>query len=119
MDAWSQERHDVGRHWQHLFKGEACERSQSNITPTPRIIGRRRNSPIGFGHVTRYMAAEHLPPTIYANPRRRVESWDKYTPSESSTEYYTQDTDDTDDTVTDWKERDVTWGVFPGWQDLR
>ena len=31
------ERDDV-RQWQHLFKGEACERSQSNVAPTPRII---------------------------------------------------------------------------------
>ena len=52
--------------------------------------GRRRNPPIGFGHVTRYMARQQLPPTAYANPRWRGEVWDRYTPSDSSTEYYTQ-----------------------------
>ena len=96
------------------LKGKAVK--GASLTPLLHhaSFGRRRNPPTGFGHVTQYMAAEHLPSMIYANPRWRGELWDKYTPSESSMEYYTQDTDDTETE----KETDVTQGTFPEWQDL-
>ena len=118
MDAWSQR----GMTWDDsgniYLKGKLVKGASLTSLLHHASSGRWRNPPIGFGHVIQYMAAEHLLSTVCENPRWRGESWDKYTLSESSTEYYTQDTDDRDDTVTDWKERDVTRGVFPGWQDL-
>ena len=82
--------------------------------------GRRRNPPIGFGHVTRYMASQHLPSTVYANPRWRGEVWDKYTPSDSSTEYYTQGewVEDTSMEKEAEQETVVTGRVFPEWVDM-
>lgn len=79
--------------------------------------GRRRDPPTGFGHVTRYMTAAHLPPKVYANPRWRGGSWDAYPPSDSSTEYYTQDTDD-DSTLTE-KGDIARRGAFVDWEDLK
>ena len=109
------ERHDVERQWQHLFKGEACERSQSTITPSPRII--RETAQPTHWLWPRGPAYDCGTPTstVYANPRWTWGSWDNYVPSESSTQYYTDATDDTDDTVT---ERNVTRDAFPEWEDL-
>ena len=82
--------------------------------------GRRRNPPIGFGHVTRYMARQQLPPTAYANPRWRGEVWDRYTPSDSSTEYYTQGEGEEEDTSTvSESDLDVAGSAFPEWKDIK
>ena len=115
MDAWSQR----GMTWNDsgniYLKGKLVKGASLTSLLHHASSGRRHNPPIGFGHVIRHMAAEHLPSTVYANPRWRGGSWDNYVPSESSTQYYTDDTDDTDDTVI---ERDVTRDAFPEWEDL-
>ena len=116
MHAWSQR----GMTWDNggniYLKGKAVK----GAIPRPLLhhtsSGRRRNLPTGFGHVTQYMTAKHLPSTVYTNPRWRGELWYNYTPSESSTECNTQDKWK-EDTETE-KETDITRGTFPEWQDL-
>lgn len=115
MDAWSQR----GMTWNDsgsiYLKGKLVEGASLPSLLHHASSGRRHSPPTGFGHVIRHMAAEHLPSTVYANPRWRGGTWDNYVPSESSTDHYTDATEGTDDTVT---ERNVTRDVFPEWQDL-
>ena len=66
------------------------------------------------------MARQQLPPTAYVNPRWRGEVWDRYTPSDSSTEYYTQGEGEEEDTSTvSESDLDVAGSAFPEWKDIK
>ena len=113
MRAWSQK----GMTWDDdggniYLKGKVVRRASLAQLLHHASSGRRRNPPTGFGHVTRYMAGQRLPSTVYANPRWRGEVWDKYTPSDSSTEYYTQGEWE-EDTSTEKEAEQETGRVFP------
>ena len=119
MHAWSQK----GMTWDDrgniYLKGKAVRGGSLAQLLHHASSGRRRNPPIGFGHVTRYMARQQLPPTVYANPRWRGEVWDSYTPSDSSTEYYTQGEGEEDTSTATVSDRDVAGSAFPEWEDIK
>ena len=119
MHAWSQK----GMTWDDggniYLKGKAVRGASLAQLLHHASSGRRRNPPIGFGHVTRYMASQRLPSTAYANPRWRGVAWDRYTPSDSSTEYYTQGEGEEDTSTVTGSDRDVTGSAFPEWVNMK